>query len=77
MDVKNGGAKTLYERAGYTILSSLDHRYAQFTRSLNLHDGATKGRNHYLLAKDLHEPMWLPEKVETYERGTLGFEIAT
>ncbi len=71
MDASNYGALSLYGRAGYTKVPSTDHMYHEFTRSLNLHDGATKGRNHFLLYKDLSEPTWLPDK----PKGTLGFEI--
>ena len=82
VDVKNEGAKALYERAGYSILPPQDYRYAQFTRSLNLHDGATKGRNHHLLSKDLRQATWLPDtnndsSMSKYleQKGTLGFEV--
>jgi hypothetical protein len=33
--------------------------YREFTRTLNLHDGATRGRNHYLLVKHLKQVTWL------------------
>lgn len=59
VDVTNFGAVHLYERAGYRKLESDNPIFLEFTTKLNLHDGATKGRNHYLLAKDLRRPTWL------------------
>ena len=60
VDVKNEGALILYERAGYKRASDAE-MFSEFTRKLNLQDGATKGRNHFLLYKDLVEcPTWLP-----------------
>lgn len=52
VDVNNQAAHAMYEGAGYTIMDRTDPIYAQFTASLNLHDGATHGRRHYLMAKD-------------------------
>lgn len=49
--------------------------YEEFTRSLNLHDGATRGRNHYLLMKNLLQPTWLPDYEFEIQTGTLGFDI--
>ena len=52
VDVNNFAAYSLYKRAGYEILDSHNNQmYAEFTRKLNLHDGATRGRNHYLMHK--------------------------
>ena len=77
VDVINFGALSLYGRSGYKQVPVNDPRYQEFTRSLNLHDGATKGRNHYLLQKDVLPLTWLPEtnNIEA-PKGTLGFEIA-
>lgn len=63
VDVTNDVACALYERAGYEYASKSDPLYHQFTESLNLHDGATKGRNHHLLYKHLtpEGPTWLLE----------------
>jgi len=53
VDVTNVAALALYAKFGYTVVDSQDPMYEEFTRSLNLHDGATCGRNHYLLYKHL------------------------
>lgn len=68
-------ALTVYAKAGYRKVRAGTPRYDEFTRSLNLHDGATKGRNHYLLAKDLLQPTWLADTQTESQEGTLGFEI--
>jgi len=61
VDVLNFGALELYRKAGYRKVHHADPMYAEFTTSLNLHDGATKGRRHYLLYKNLvQNPTWLP-----------------
>eukprot|EP00555_Chaetoceros_dichaeta_P009436 CAMPEP_0198266960 /NCGR_PEP_ID=MMETSP1447-20131203/30898_1 /TAXON_ID=420782 /ORGANISM="Chaetoceros dichaeta, Strain CCMP1751" /LENGTH=547 /DNA_ID=CAMNT_0043957295 /DNA_START=109 /DNA_END=1748 /DNA_ORIENTATION=- len=61
VDVENAAACELYKKAGYKILDSTNHIYAEFTTVLNLHDGATKGRKHYLLHKIMTENQtWLP-----------------
>jgi hypothetical protein len=79
VDVSNYGALLLYQRAGYEKVISDDPTYFEFTKSLNLHDGATKGRNHFLLEKHLcDEQTWLPIMDDTtvsVNTGTLGFEI--
>lgn len=79
VDVANAKAISLYEGAGFARVPAEDEMYSGFTRSLNLHDGAMRGRNHYLLYKDISQPTWLPgEKSEVKsQRGTLGIEIAT
>jgi hypothetical protein len=60
VDVTNEGALSLYERAGYKRANGSE-MFLEFTCKLNLHDGATKGRNHFLLYKDLvARPTWLP-----------------
>jgi hypothetical protein len=39
---------------------SNDPIYTEFTTGLNLQPGATRGREHYLLCKNLvHNPIWL------------------
>lgn len=73
VDVANFKALSLYERAGFARVPTENPMFSDFTRSLNLHDGAMKGRNHFLLYKDIVQPTWLPE-IET-QRGTLGIEI--
>ena len=86
-DVQNYGALRLYENAGYRKLLSDDPMYREFTKSLNLHPGATKGREHFLLYKNVvSEPTWLEDTAvqnnvhdsrgRTNELiGVLGFEI--
>lgn len=80
VDVKNKAAIRLYEKAGYEIINSGDPMYEEFTKSLNLHPGATKGREHHLLSKNLAEPTWLPENKSRERAGeqmysSLGFEV--
>jgi len=79
VDVTNSGAVRLYEEAGYRKLDSGDPMYLEFTTKLNLHDGATKGRCHFLMAKDLRQPTWLSlqEQQKQYQphRRTLGIEV--
>lgn len=58
VDVTNTGAVNLYKQAGYRQLENDNPIFLEFTTKLNLHDGATKGRNHYLLCKDLKQPTW-------------------
>ena len=54
MDVSNDIAGTLYKKAGYRRAKS--HVYHDnFTRSLNLHDGAIQGRCHDLMFKQIHK----------------------
>jgi hypothetical protein len=68
VDVKNEGALLLYERAGYKRATGSD-MFVEFTRKLNLHDGATKGRNHFLFYKDLvAQPTWFPKPQATAEK---------
>jgi ribosomal protein S18 acetylase RimI-like enzyme len=78
VDTTNFGALSLYQQSGYSLVPPTEPMYQEFTRSLNLHDGATKGRNHYLLMKDLLPPTWLPESYMQQREsrtGTLGFDI--
>ena len=58
VDVTNLGAIRLYEKAGYSRVDQSNLMYQDFTTSLNLQDGATKGRNHFLLCKQLTKPNW-------------------
>ena len=67
VDVTNLGAINLYEAAGYRKLESDNPLYLEFTTKLNLHDGATKGRNHYLMAKDVREPTWFNLQEEQFQ----------
>ena len=79
VDVTNYAALVMYEKAGFDKVTSLDPMYYEFTKSLNLHDGATKGRKHFLLQKHLKAPTWLPYKIpvahEHVSTGALGFEV--
>lgn len=80
VDVKNKGAVSLYKKAGYEMADLKDALYLDFTTSLNLQPGATKGRDHYLLYKNLIPyPTWLKEEAKQLRSdvltGTLGFEI--
>lgn len=52
VDVANRAACAMYEKCGYRYLDKRDPVHAQFTASLNLHDGAMHGRKHYLMCKD-------------------------
>eukprot|EP00545_Synedropsis_sp_CCMP1620_P013436 CAMPEP_0119005790 /NCGR_PEP_ID=MMETSP1176-20130426/1932_1 /TAXON_ID=265551 /ORGANISM="Synedropsis recta cf, Strain CCMP1620" /LENGTH=576 /DNA_ID=CAMNT_0006957635 /DNA_START=31 /DNA_END=1757 /DNA_ORIENTATION=- len=76
VDVTNEGALRLYQdKMGFTIVNHPtdndddDHAimYNDFTTSLNLQDGATRGRNHYLLCKDLRKPTWLSPETGVLE----------
>ena len=78
VDVNNAVALSLYEKCGYSCVPKGDSVYSEFTKSLNLHDGATKGRNHFLMYKDVKIPTLLPvETTQTTETqmNALGFEI--
>jgi hypothetical protein len=59
VDVKNEAALNLYQKSGYVRVDQTDEMYREFTRTLNLHDGATRGRTHYLLVKHLRTATWL------------------
>jgi ribosomal protein S18 acetylase RimI-like enzyme len=60
VDVLNYGAIRMYEQSGYYKVLSDDPIYTEFTSGLNLQPGATRGREHYLLCKNLVEqPIWL------------------
>lgn len=61
VDVTNRAACAMYEKAGYEYLDSTEPIYAQFTASLNLHDGAKHGRRHYLLCKHRKKATWLDD----------------
>jgi ribosomal-protein-alanine N-acetyltransferase len=81
VDMKNTVAIDLYRKAGYRILDDKP-MFVEFTKSLNLHPGATKDREHFLMCKDLRdeEPQWLPEQTTfvPFERpvmNSIGFEI--
>jgi ribosomal protein S18 acetylase RimI-like enzyme len=87
VDVTNTGAIYLYEKAGYRRVESDDPMFMDFTESLNLHPGATKGRVHHLYYKDLVEkPTWLRDDYHNDEHssatiqkdsvmGNLGFVV--
>jgi ribosomal protein S18 acetylase RimI-like enzyme len=55
VDVTNRAACAMYEKCGYHYLDKREPIYAQFTASLNLHDGAHQGRTHYLMCKNIIE----------------------
>jgi len=85
VDVNNMGAVNLYQRAGYKKLKYENPMFLEFTTKLNLHDGATKGRNHHLMAKDLRQPTWFTFEEESRheveactgnsQERTLGFNV--
>lgn len=61
VDVENTAAADMYEKKGYQKVDNWDPMYMEFTTKLNLHDGATKGRRHFLMYKNLVTcPVWLP-----------------
>lgn len=76
--MENSPALKLYQKSGYEVLDSKNPIYNEFTTKLNLHDGATKGRNHYLLHKKItrHQTWIEPESYsKSCKKGTLGFDI--
>jgi ribosomal protein S18 acetylase RimI-like enzyme len=80
VDTANKGAIAMYEGAGYRQVSLKSKVFMEFTTSLNLHPGATKGRDHYLLQKDMTtEPTWLTDShcnsAGRKYSGSLGFTI--
>ena len=80
VDVKNKAALRLYENAGFQKLPSDNSAVQEFTRKLNLHDGATKGRRHFLLGKEYSGsgPTWLKDVQESAlptQKGNLGIEV--
>lgn len=58
VDTTNEAAIALYEKAGYQRVDT-GEVFSEFTTSLNLHPGATKGRDHFLFCKHLKPPTWL------------------
>ena len=87
VDVTNAGAVNLYEGAGYRKLKYENPIFLEFTTKLNLHDGATKGRNHHMMAKDLRSPTWITVEEESKheeeshtanpKERTFGFDVVT
>ena len=99
VDVENCAALRLYEKSGYRNVQlhcnggdDDDNQlmYREFTKSLNLHPGATKGREHFLLYKNMvNDSTWLDDSSVHYDSqdwfvqssrsnelvGILGFEI--
>jgi ribosomal protein S18 acetylase RimI-like enzyme len=60
VDQTNLAACAMYEKCGFRYLDKREPIYAQFTASLNLHDGAMHGRKHYLMCKDIkRRTTWL------------------
>mmetsp|Transcript_23341 Transcript_23341/g.57436 ORF Transcript_23341/g.57436 Transcript_23341/m.57436 type:complete len:568 (-) Transcript_23341:2040-3743(-) len=77
VEVTNTQALNLYEKAGFKRLTNDDRMYSEFTRSLGLHDGAMKGRCHYLMYKDVQHPTWVSNDMYgVSQRGTLGIEVS-
>ena len=70
VDVTNEAALHLYHKCGYSLVDQTDQMYREFTTVLNLHDGATRGRNHYLLVKHLRTVTWLFDEAPSIERST-------
>jgi ribosomal protein S18 acetylase RimI-like enzyme len=80
VDVCNYAALNLYKKCGYALADEKDPTFQEFTESLNLHPGATRGRDHHLLYKNLRTPTWLEQRARQPEDktrviGSLGFEI--
>lgn len=80
VDVSNYGAIQLYEKCGYRKVVSDLPMYLEFTTSLNLHPGATKGRNHFLLCRNLTSDLTWFDDFHYHNQnrelvGTFGFEI--
>ncbi|CAJ1911895.1 unnamed protein product [Cylindrotheca closterium] len=76
VEVTNTQALKLYEKAGFARLTNDDRMYAEFTRSLGLHDGAMKGRCHHLMYKNIQHPTWISNDMGVTQRGTLGIEVS-
>ncbi|GAX10406.1 hypothetical protein FisN_21Lh101 [Fistulifera solaris] len=83
VDVENNAALSLYAKSGYErVNGEEDSMYLEFTTSLHLHPGATKGRDHYLMYKNLiPNPVWLEPKEMPVDQGVeakgkLGFEVS-
>jgi ribosomal protein S18 acetylase RimI-like enzyme len=65
VDVSNRNAIQLYEKAGFFKVFSQDPMFSEFTSVLNLQPGATPGREHYLLCKNLvAHPVWLNDQYD-------------
>ena len=75
VDVKNEAALQLYQKSGYCRVDQTDEMYREFTTTLNLHDGATRGRNHYLLVKHLRTATWLEAPVERFSCTDAPLEV--
>lgn len=64
VDRENLAACSMYEKCGYHYLDKREPIYAQFTASLNLHDGAMHGRKHHLMCKNVkRKTTWLEENL--------------
>jgi len=83
VDVTNEAAIGLYTKAGYKRVEP-NPLHMSFTRSLNLHDGATNGRNHFLFYKHLRKPTILSKDIIWHDedpdenpkpKKQLGFEM--
>ncbi len=76
VDVENFAAYSLYKRAGFEVIDSRNNRmYAEFTRKLNLHDGATRGRNHHLMHKKVSRQQTWYNGISSRRQGKLGFDL--
>lgn len=74
--MKNEAALSLYQTSGYSRVDQTDEMYREFTKTLNLHDGATRGRTHYLLVKHLRAATWLEAESERLARGMASAEAS-
>jgi hypothetical protein len=75
VDIKNSGAIGLYEKAGYICVDQSNPIFQNFTMSLNLHDGATKGRKHFLLCKHFKTPTWTLAADEEPVKAPMGIQV--
>lgn len=75
VDVANRHAIQLYEKAGFFQVPSQETMFSEFTAVLNLQPGATQGREHYLLCKNLvAHPVWLKDH---YDHPPVGTKVIT
>lgn len=77
VDVLNQAALALYQQAGFCCVDETQAMFKEFTTLLNLHPGATKGRNHHLMSCDLTtSPTWFEEsESDSRHSAPLGFEV--
>ena len=78
VDVSNHNAIRMYEKAGFFKVLSEDAMFSEFTSVLNLQPGATHGREHYLLCKNLvSHPVWLKDRYHDENVGCIEATLAT